>query len=225
MFTGIVQGKGRVAAIERNAFGLRLTLDTADWPRGAYEPKHGDSICVSGTCLTVADADAAVLSFDVIRETLDMTTLGRLKIGDEVNLEPSVTPNQPLGGHFMQGHVDGVGTVANVTSTDSEWRLTIRPPEGLMDYIVPKGSIAIDGVSLTVAAVGEDTFDVALIPTTLDLTTLRERKAGDAVNLEADILSKTVVNYLRRVRRGAGSESLSMATLVAAGFADAIKGE
>ena len=201
MFTGIVQGKGRVAAIDANAFGLRLGLET---PAGGfhqgYVPEHGHSICVSGVCLTVAEADRqAGLTFDVIAETLDKTTLGELGAGDAVNLEPSVTPNQPLGGHFMQGHVDGVGEVVAVHDGDDEWRTTVRPPAELMPYVISKGSIAIDGVSLTIAAVHDDAFDVALIPTTLDLTTLGDQGVGGRVNLEADILAKTVVATLQRM--------------------------
>lgn len=137
------------------------------------------------------------MHFDVIAETLAKTSLGRRKPGDAVNLEPSLTLDTPIGGHFLQGHVDATGTVARVQA-GADYRLTIRPPRDLMDYIVPKGSIAIDGVSLTVAGVQNDVFEVALIPTTLAITTLGATIAGDEVNLEADILSKTVVNYLRQ---------------------------
>lgn len=219
MFTGIVQAKGRVTALERSAFGARLTIDRSDWsPPGGYTPAPGDSICVSGVCLTVVDPTAASLAFDVITETLARTNLGELAVGREVNLEPSVTPNQPLGGHFMQGHVDGVGEVARVLATDEEVRITIRPPAALLDYIVPKGSIAIDGVSLTLASVADDAFDVALIPTTLDVTTLGSRREGDRVNLEGDILAKTVVHQLRRMEKRGPVPELTRATLERAGF-------
>lgn len=234
MFTGIVQARATITRVEPNAFGCRLTVDAGSWqPLKGYQPAHGDSICISGVCLTIADIDKHLFTFDVIAETLAKTTLGQLGTGDQVNLEPAVLPSQPLGGHFMQGHVDGVGVVEDVYAGDDEWRITIRPPTeigdtdnapaadasasiSLMDYVIPKGSIAIDGVSLTVAAVGADTFEVALIPTTLELTTLKDRKAGDRVNLEADIISKTVVHSLRR--QGSQAASITYDKLRDAGF-------
>ena len=221
MFTGIVQAKGRIAGIERNGFGARLSVDGRGWPDpGVYRPAAGDSICVSGVCLTVVDLSGGVLSFDVIAETLAMTNLGDLKQGDAVNLEPPVTANQPLGGHFMQGHVDGVGEVTGVQAGEDEHRVTVKPPADLMAYIIPKGSVAIDGVSLTLAAVAEDSFAVALIPTTLELTTLGETKVGRRVNLEADIISKTVVHQLNRFRSGGTDRAggLTLKALRDAGF-------
>jgi len=168
MFTGIVQSTGRVAHLERHAFGVRLSIDPGSWtPAEGRVPRHGDSICVSGVCLTVAAIDGGVMSFDVIAETLEKTTLGSHSVGDPVNLEPAVTPNQPLGGHFMQGHIDGVGTVTAVAAGEDEWRITIKPPATLMRYMIPKGSVALDGVSMTLAAVHAETFEVAVIPTTL----------------------------------------------------------
>jgi len=221
MFTGIVQSTGRVAALQRNPFGVRLSIDPGSWtPDEGRPPRHGDSICVSGVCLTVAAIDDAVLCFDVIAETLDKTTLGSLAVGDSVNLEPSVTPNQPLGGHFMQGHIDGVGEVTAVTSGQEEWRITIQPPSELMRYMIPKGSVAIDGVSMTLAAVHDDAFEIALIPTTLELTTLGQRKAGDYVNLEADILAKTTVHTLLRMRGAEGEEGVTMQMLRDTGFVE-----
>lgn len=221
MFTGIVQARGTVQAIEPHAFGARLVIDRSAWrPDPAVEPAHGDSVCVSGVCLTVTATDGQTLSFDVIAETLAKTSLGDRKPGDAVNLEPAVTASQPLGGHFMQGHVDGVGTISHLHAGDEEWRVTITPPAELLDYIVPKGSIAVDGVSLTVAAVGETSFEVALIPTTLELTTLKDRQVGDRVNLETDILSKTVVHQLRRREQGGGAQAApaTWQTLRDAGF-------
>lgn len=196
MFTGIVQAQGRILSLEPSSAGVRLVVDRSPWkPR--HEPSPGDSICVSGVCLTLVNGDARAMHFDVIAETLARTSLGRRKPGDAVNLEPSLTLDTPIGGHFLQGHVDATGVVARV-QTGADYRLTIRPPRDLMDYIVPKGSIAIDGVSLTIAGVRDDAFEVALIPTTLAITTLGATMSGDEVNLEVDILSKTVVNYLRQ---------------------------
>ncbi|MCE9589104.1 MAG: riboflavin synthase [Planctomycetes bacterium] len=196
MFTGIVQATGKIASLDKTPAGVRLVVDRSAW-RPRSEPAIGDSICVSGVCLTLVKHGPGTLQFDVIAETLAKTSLGRRSAGDAVNLEPSLTADTPIGGHFMQGHVDATGVVTCI-QTGSDYRITIRPPADLMDYIVPKGSIAIDGVSLTLAAVHDDTFEVALIPTTLDMTTLGALKTGDEVNLETDIISKTVVNYLRR---------------------------
>ena len=236
MFTGIVQTKGTVAAIDRNAFGVRLTIDTGDWvPAESRAVVLGDSIACGGVCLTVAGiSDGAAqtdgrLAFDVIAETLDKTTLGGLEVGSEVNLEPAVTANQPMGGHFVQGHVDGVGVITDVVASDEEWRVTIEPPVSLQRYCIPKGSVTIDGVSLTLAAVNEHTFEVALIPTTLEVTTLGRAKVGGRVNLEADILTKTLVHTIERMQGvdesgdGTGEdtagEGVTMEQLKDAGFA------
>lgn len=223
MFTGIVQTRGRVASIQPNTFGQRLVIDRSAWDPSIHKPSPGDSVCVSGVCLTVVTCDARAVSFDVIAETLAKSKLGSMRVGDEVNLEGSLTLSTPLGGHFMQGHVDGVGTVAHVRDSSDEWRITVTPPAGLMDYIVSKGSIAIDGVSLTVASVTDATFDVALIPTTLAVTTLGKLRASDVVNLEADVLAKTVVNYLKRIgytgsAAGATTQGVTMQALRDAGF-------
>ena len=223
MFTGIVQAQGRIARTEPIDSGLRLVVDRSGWtPPPGSEPKHGDSVCVSGVCLTVVTHDGNELAFDVIPETLEKTTLGALKPGDPVNLETSVTPNQPLGGHFMQGHVDGVGEVVRIDDNPADWRVAIRTPVELRDYFVTKGSVAIDGVSLTLADVTEDTIEVALIPTTLEITTLGQRKAGDRVNLEADIMAKTVALQLQRMlERGESKKpagGVDSALLQAAGF-------
>jgi len=215
MFTGIVVGMGRVAELRRTSFGARLVVN----PQGLkLSARPGDSVCVSGCCLTVAPGDRAAphdLSFDVIQETLAKTMLGKLRVGDAVNLEPSLTANTPMGGHFVQGHVDGVGAVTRVISGVDEWRVTVRPPPPLMPFVIPKGSVAIAGVSLTLAGVTRDTFEVALIPTTLRLTTLASLKVGDGVNLEADIVAKTIVHWLQ-MQFGEGG--LSMDKLRAAGF-------
>ncbi len=220
MFTGIVQAKGRIASINHNDFGTRLRVDGQGWPDPAiYKPAHGDSICVCGVCLTVVETGSGEIGFDVIAETLAKTNLGELKVGDPVNLEPPVTPSQPLGGHFMQGHVDGVGEVTHVHAGDDEHRVTIKPPAELIAYIIPKGSVAIDGISLTIAEVHDDTFEVALIPTTLDLTTLGDTTVGRRVNLEADIISKTVVHQLERLHGGGDKKpELTMQLLRDTGF-------
>ena len=201
MFTGIVQTVGVIESADREAWGARLVVDIGDWtPELGYEPALGDSIAVSGVCLTLVAVEPRRLAFDVIGETLDRSKLAGLGTGDGVNLEPALLPNQPLGGHFVQGHVDGVGTVRDVKTDAADRRIYIEVPPGLRDYMVPKGGVAVDGVSLTIAELGDTWLSVALIPTTLDesLTTLGTLEPGSVVNLEADVLTKTTVEYLRR---------------------------
>ena len=196
MFTGIVQHLGRVISIEKVSFGKILSIDAQCW---SHRPELGQSIAVDGCCLTIAPNSAdGLLCFDVIHPTLNITSLGSIKVGDLVNLEHAVTPTTMLGGHVVQGHIDGLGTVLGVMSDESQCRLRVEPPSPLMDHIVSKGSIAINGVSLTVAEVGDDWFEVALIPTTLKLTNLAGLRPGDKVNLETDYVAKVVVNWLRR---------------------------
>ncbi len=219
MFTGIVQGVGRVTELRRHAGGAELVIDRGGWrPTEGREPRPGDSIALSGVCLTVTEATDATLRFDAVAETLALTTIGSWSEGTRVNLEPAVTPAQPMGGHFVQGHVDGVGVVLAFDRGEADCRLTVRPPASLLDQVVHKGSIAIDGVSLTVASVEDDAFTVALIPTTLAWTTLGELNPDDRVNLETDVISKTIVHYLNRRAAGADQEPVTMQTLRDAGF-------
>jgi len=220
MFTGIVQTTATIQRSTPTETGRRLTIERGGL-RG--EIHHGDSICVSGVCLTAIEITDASLGFDVIHETLSKTTMGALKPGDRVNLEPAVTPSQPMGGHFMQGHVDGLALVDQVHQEDGEWRITLRPradATALMNFIIPRGSVAIEGVSLTLARVSEDTFDVALIPATLEATTLGGLKPGEAVNIEADILAKTIVHQMQRMRAADAdaSSAVTMDLLREAGF-------
>ena len=224
MFTGIVQTTAAIHQSTETKAGRRLTVERGGL-RG--EITHGDSICVSGVCLTVIEITNDHLAFDVIHETLSKSTIGSLKIGDTVNLEPAVTPNQPLGGHFMQGHVDGLAVVDAIHTDAGEWRITLKPRAdnaSLMDGIIPRGSIAIEGVSLTLARVAEDSFDVALIPATLEMTTLGRLKPGSLVNIEADILAKTIVHQLHRMQRGGDDtnkrQPVTMDLLRDAGFVD-----
>jgi riboflavin synthase alpha subunit len=185
-----------VAGAERRSGGiLRLSIDPLDWD---HRPAPGESICVSGCCLTLAEPAAGSLVFDVIPETLRRTTLGGLGTGARVNLERSLAAGDLMGGHLVQGHVDGVGVVQRVTG-GGDYRVTVRPPADLMPYIVPKGSIAIDGVSLTIAACdpAAGVFEVSLIPATLEKTTLGELAEGGRCNLETDAMAKTIVHYLR----------------------------
>ena len=189
MFTGLVQALGRIAATEPREGGRRLWIEAGAL---AAETATGDSVAVDGCCLTVVDRDGERLAFDAIPETLERTTLGRRGSQHAVNLELPLRPGDRLGGHFVQGHVDAVTEVAAQRSEGADVVLTFRLPDALRGQVVEKGSIAVDGVSLTVAAVAEETFSVALIPHTLAVTTLGEREVGDAVNLEGDILAKYV---------------------------------
>jgi riboflavin synthase len=198
MFTGIVEHQGRVAALRPETWGARLEVDPRGWH---HAPSDGDSISVNGCCLTVVGrpAPGEPMRFDVVPQTLGLTTIGSLAPGDAVNLEHAATAATLLGGHIVQGHVDGVGTVERVSRDGGEWRTRVAAPPSVMEHAVERGSIAVDGVSLTIAAVGEGWFEVALIPATLAKTTLRDRAAGHRVNLEADVLAKMVAERVRRV--------------------------
>jgi riboflavin synthase len=182
MFTGIVRECGRVASFD----GARLVVETAT------EAAVGDSVAIAGVCLTVAARDEGRLAFDVVPETLSRTTLGSLSAGDEVNVEPSLRAGDPLGGHIVQGHVDGVGRLRE--RGDLTW---FDAPAEIVRYCVEKGSIAVDGTSLTVAASDDGGFAVALVPHTLEATTLGSLAPGDAVNLEVDVLAKYVEKLAR----------------------------
>ncbi|MEU8301046.1 riboflavin synthase [Micromonospora sp. NPDC048909] len=194
MFTGIVEELGEVVQVTATAgdsalVAVRGPLVTAD-------ARHGDSIAVNGVCLTVVDVDGGIFTADVMGETLRRSALGALRAGDPVNLERAATLGSRLGGHLVQGHVDGVGEVLSREPAEQWETLRFRLPAALARYVVEKGSITVDGVSLTVAGVGPDWFSVGLIPTTLKLTTLGARGVGDPVNLEVDVLAKYVERLL-----------------------------
>lgn len=197
MFTGLVQSVGVIREIAPASTGSRLTIDAGAW---RHRPERGESISVAGCCLTVAQEPRdGNLIFDVVAETLRRTTLGMRQTGDRVNLEHAARADTLLGGHIVQGHIDGVGEVVGVDSGD-EYRVRVAPPADLMELLPPKGSVAIEGVSLTIASVGDDWFEVALIPTTLRDTTLGDLTIGDRCNLESDILARTVAHWLTRMR-------------------------
>jgi riboflavin synthase len=189
MFTGIVRERGRVAALDGGDTGVRLRIAA---PETAAGVALGDSVAVGGVCLTVVAIDGAELSFDAVPETLSRTALGRLEPGDDVNIEPALRVGEPLGGHVVQGHVDGVGRVRSAEPEGDGERIWVDAPADVVRYCVEKGSIALDGVSLTVAALDAGGFAVALIPHTLAETTLGSLEPGDEVNLEIDVLAKYV---------------------------------
>jgi riboflavin synthase len=196
MFTGITEFVGRIESLERRAEGgvLRVTF-----PGAADSAPHmelGDSISVNGCCLTVAEFDERAFRADLSGETLARTSFGDKKVGDLVNLERPLAANARLGGHFVQGHVDGVGRVAKLTPEDNSWWLSVSVPSELRRYIAEKGSIAIDGISLTVARWRDGVAEFAIIPFTFEHTNVRAMSAGDPVNLECDILAKYVESLL-----------------------------
>ncbi|TMR20697.1 riboflavin synthase [Nonomuraea turkmeniaca] len=195
MFTGIIEEKGEVVAIDRAGGGALLSVRG---PIVTSDAKHGDSIAVNGVCLTVVKTEGDVFTVDVIRESLDRSSLGGLTEGSVVNLERAVRADQRLGGHIVQGHVDGTAELLSRAPGDSWDDLRFSLPEPLSRYVAEKGSIAIDGISLTVTTVDDESFGVSLIPTTLKLTTMGERQVGDMVNIEVDVIAKYVERLVAR---------------------------
>ncbi|MDT7570637.1 MAG: riboflavin synthase [Actinomycetota bacterium] len=193
MFTGIVEELGEVVARDDLADAARLTVRG---PLVTSDVSAGDSIAVNGVCLTVVDVAAGDFTADVMRETLLRSSLGELSVGSPVNLERAVRVQDRLGGHLVQGHVDGTGELLAVDAAEHWTVVTVSLPAELARYVVEKGSITVDGVSLTVSAVGHTEFQVSLIPTTLERTTLGRKGVGDAVNLEVDITAKYVEKLL-----------------------------
>jgi riboflavin synthase len=198
MFTGIIQAVGRVAALEPRGGDLRLVIDTADlWSKiGAQRFADGESIAVSGVCLTAIDARDGCFAADVSRETLDLTTLGMLATGARVNLEAALRAGDPLGGHIVSGHVDGLATVVEVREDARSLRVSIEAPRSLSRFIAPKGSVALDGVSLTVNSVDDCVFGVNLIPHTVQVTTFSALAEGVKLNLEIDPIARYVQRML-----------------------------
>jgi riboflavin synthase len=191
MFTGIVRERGRVASMRQEPEGLRLEIDA---PETASQLGVGDSVSISGACLTATAVSNGRFSVTAVAETLDRTTLGRLAPEDEVNLETATRAGDPLGGHFVQGHVDAVGRIASV----DDGRVWVEAAAEILRYCIEKGSITVEGVSLTIAALRDDAFQVALIPHTLEVTTLGAVESGDEVNLEVDVLAKYVEKLIDR---------------------------
>jgi len=194
MFTGIIEELGKVVAIEPQADAMRLTIEG---PLVASDLHRGDSIAVSGTCLTAVEFDAKGFTADVMQETLNLTSLGSLKVGDSVNLERAMNAQTRFGGHTVLGHVDGVGhVISREPSENWEW-VRISVPKDLMKYVVLKGSITLDGISLTVNEVGDDFVGLSLIPETLRLTTLGSKQPGSPVNVEVDVMAKHIERLLQ----------------------------
>lgn len=196
MFTGIIQALGIVEGIEARGGDMRLRVALGELAGNDFAT--GESIAVNGVCLTAIEPAATHLVADVSRETLDHTTLGGLAKGDKVNLEPALAAGDRLGGHLVSGHVDGVGTLLEKTEDARSWRFVFEAPQALAKYIARKGSICIDGISLTVNGVDDARFDVNIVPHTLAVTNLGSREPGDRVNLEVDVVAR----YLERLLEG-----------------------
>lgn len=195
MFTGIVRELGRVAAVDGGADGVRLVVEA---PQTAAAVAVGDSVSISGCCLTAVEVSGGRIAFDAVPETLRRTSLGRLAAGSAVNLESSLRAGDPLGGHYVQGHVDGVGRIRSVEPEGEGARVWLDAAPGVLRYAVEKGSIAVEGVALTVAELDGTGFAVALVPHTLTATTLGSLEPGQQVNLEVDVLAKYVERLLAR---------------------------
>ena len=189
MFTGIVRERGRVASVDGDGNGIRIRLEA---PLTAGQVAIGDSVSLNGCCLTVVETADGTLAFDAVPETLARSSLDGLEAGSELNVESALRAGDPLGGHYVQGHVDGVGTVRSVEPEGDGRRIWFDAPSEVLRYCVDKGSVAVDGVSLTIAGLDENGFAVALIPHTLSATTLGTLEPGARVNLEADVLAKYV---------------------------------
>ena len=194
MFTGIVQAVGRIAALEPRGGDVRLRVETASLPLDGV--RIGDSISVSGACLTAVEIDGEGFAADVSNETLECTKLGHLEAGSSVNLECSLTPHTALGGHLVTGHVDGLGSVINKVEDARSTRFEFEVPDDLKKYIAAKGSVCVDGVSLTVNSVEDTRFSVNIIPHTAEVTTLGSTPVGGQVNIEVDLLARYVERLL-----------------------------
>jgi riboflavin synthase len=214
MFTGIIEELGKIAALERHADGAKIKIAARVVVEGTNE---GDSIAVNGVCLTALDIKPDGFTADVSQETLDRSTLGRLQTGTPVNLERAVTPTTRLGGHMVQGHVDSRGRLVSATQNGDFWTVRVAFPKEIGQYLVYKGSVSVEGISLTIADLGADYFEIAVIPKTWELTNLSSLKPGDEVNLEADVIAKYVERILLYGKNAAG-ESITMEKLSKLGF-------
>jgi len=225
MFTGIIQYVGTVRAVRTVGKGRRLTVDVGPLAEGLGV---GDSVSVSGACLTACRIEGAAVDFDIAAETVSRTTLGEVGAGAKVNLERALHLGEGLDGHLVQGHVDGVGEVRRIDRTADQWTVEFSAPGNLTDEMVEKGSVAVCGVSLTLTAVADGRFSVALIPTTWTATTFADMSIGSKVNIETDVIGKYIRRYLRQIAgesgedagqaRAGGSGGLTIEKLRDAGF-------
>ena len=213
MFTGIIEELGKISALNKHSSGAKIQISAKLVTENTIE---GDSIAVNGVCLTALEITANGFAADVSQETLNRSTLGNFKVGAVVNLERAVTPSTRLGGHIVQGHVDATGKFLSATQSGDFWTVRIGYPKEIGQYLVYKGSISVEGISLTIAELTDDYFEIALIPKTWALTNLSTLKNGDAVNLEADVIAK----YVERIMLyGKKQEGITMDKLMEMGYA------
>jgi riboflavin synthase len=213
MFTGLVEEIGQIAAVEAHGTSRRFTIRAE---KILEDAKIDDSICVSGVCLTVVAAAENTFQVQAVDETLRKTTLGNLRAGNRVNLECALRPTDRLGGHFVQGHVDGTASIVDLIPQAAGQLMVVELSKDLLRYVIPHGSITLDGVSLTVARLDEPRITIALIPHTLAQTTLGERRHGDWLNVETDLLGK----YVERLLKGDSENKLTSAQILAWGYGE-----
>ena len=216
MFTGIIEELGRVAALDKHAGGARIRVAAG---LVASDAREGDSIAVNGVCLTALDITKEGFAADVSQETLDISTLARLKVGSRVNLERAVTPSTRLGGHIVQGHVDARGRFLQAVRSGDFWTVRVGFPPQIAPYLVYKGSVSVEGISLTIAKLEAEYFEIAVIPKTWELTNLSSLQPGDEVNLEADVIAKYVERILGFGARGGAADGVTMEKLRELGYA------
>jgi riboflavin synthase len=215
MFTGIIEELGTIASLEKHTKGAKVRVSAKIVTQDANE---GDSISVNGVCLTALDINSNSFVADVSQETLNRSTLGSLKIGSRVNLERAVTPSTRLGGHIVQGHIDGTGRFLQAVQEGDFWTVRVSYPKEIGQYLVYKGSVSVEGISLTIASLSKDYFEIAVIPKTWELTNLSSLKKGDAVNLEVDVIAKYVERILLYGQSEEESEGVTMEKLAKLGF-------
>lgn len=203
MFTGIIEGIGKVKSVEKQGASGRMTVEAPALPE---DLRLGDSVSVNGACLTVTGFSGNAFSADLSVETMEVTTLGSLKKNEPVNIEWALTLSKPLGGHLVTGHVDAIGAIEGISPAGEAVDVSISAPAGIISQLVRKGSVAIDGISLTVAEIGDGFFRIAVIPHTLQRTNLSTRKAGDRVNIETDLIGKYVEKFVSRKEKKEISE-------------------
>jgi len=212
LFTGLIIEMGEITSVRKRSGGAILSLSAINV---ASDAKQGDSISVNGVCLTVVSKDSNILSFDLSEETLQSTNLGSLKTGDVINLEPSLSTGSKIGGHFVTGHVDAVGKIRSKVRIGDMVKVEIEAPANVMNFLVEKGSVSVDGISLTVVDILKDRFTVVIIPHTAKLTTMGLKGQGNTVNIEADILGKYVARFLNM---GSDRDFRFMKTLMKEGY-------
>ncbi|MDF2945207.1 MAG: ribE [Herbinix sp.] len=215
MFTGLIEEIGKVQSVVKSTKSARITIKAS---KVLDDVKLGDSISTNGVCLTVTDFSNHIFSVDVMAETMRRSNLRYLSSGDEINLERALKVGDRLGGHIVSGHIDGIGTVVGLENEDNAVWVTITAEKELLKYIILKGSIAIDGISLTVASVDDNTFKVSIIPHTKEVTTLLGKKAGDIVNLECDMLGKYIEKLLLSREQATAKHGINMKFLSEHGF-------